>query len=87
MTFESDFDASFDEARISNLCSDFVDCGALQGAGEAMYRCYVHVKRLKRQYREVLQLVENVNDDAATSDNAAGKIRLGITYLNSDLVL
>lgn len=53
-TFELSYDASFDEACISNVCKDHVSSGYLQGAVEATYRRYVRVARLVRRYPEAV---------------------------------
>lgn len=52
-----------------------------------MCHCYIRVTRLVRRYPEPLQLSENVKDEAAASDGAAGKNRLRITHLDSALFL
>lgn len=72
-TFDPNYDAFFDDACRKNTCEDFVSCGLMQGAVEAICRRYVSVERPARWYVEGLELVEKVSDRARSSDSAVEK--------------
>lgn len=59
----------------------------LQGAADDADQRHVCGARLVRRYSEAVELVENVNDEAVAGESAAGKDKLGITHLESALVL
>lgn len=72
-TFESNYDPSFDEPRISSICKDLIICGFVRGDVETTRRRYVLVTRLMRRYLETLKLVDKVDDRSNTADSAAAK--------------
>lgn len=61
--------------------------GFLHAAAEVSYPRYVRVTRLKPPYLEAVQLVEKVNEEAASDDSAAGNGGLRITHLDGALLL
>lgn len=86
-TFESSYDASSSEARITNTCKELVFCGLLHGAAETTYRRYVRVERLMRRYPGALGLAEKVSGETTASNGPAESGGFGIADLDSSLLL
>lgn len=75
-TFRSSYHASFDGARICNICKDSVFYRVLRDVAEAKYQRYVRATRLKGQYPENFQLVEMVSDEAFATTALLEKMTL-----------
>lgn len=85
--FVSRHEASFDKARIRDICKNLVSCGFLRVAVEATYQRCVGMTRLIWRSSEAFELVEKVIDEAPSSDSPAGKGGLRSTHPDIALLL
>lgn len=84
-TFGSSYDATFKEARTSNICENVVTGKLLKDTVEPTYLGDIRVTRVVRWHPGALQRVRKVNVEGAAGSTAGGKDGPGIKNLDTTL--